>query len=187
MRLPPHRKSYCQGIHIYGIEEPCGEEVEPGSIFPMCKAHRVRLQQLPRQRSCAGALVYDEAMRMTHIACNEATGHPEVRLCASCRIKEKKSEERAHRELRTPCPTCGHLAPSRSAASTPQHGSRQAGGGQTSKYPPKSVRPRMTSPAPITDSLPTILSPAPAAETLPSSHSLWSVPAYRPASEPEEP
>ena len=171
MKLPPHRKQYCQGVHIYGIEETCTEEVEPGSIFPLCKVHRVRIQTLPRKRTCAGAVIMDEVMRPVHIACNEATGHEEERLCAGCRVKEKQSKEREHRELREPCPTCGHLVP-RGTLRTPPSGSRPATGGPT--YPPKSSRPkpRPTEPTPMRDSITTDL--------LPSSVSLWSLPPYVP-------
>lgn len=113
MNLPAHGQRMCIGLDLYGLKESCAEPVEDDSPFPFCKKHRVQIQQAPRKRYCSGAITYDAAMRPVRTECNNLTGDPELALCASCRIVEKREKERARSVFEEVCPHCGHRGPRR--------------------------------------------------------------------------
>ena len=131
MNLPPHNARYC-------MSPGCVGTIEKDSIFPFCPTHLRELQTGKRHNGCAGAITFDSTMRPHQTSCNNATGHPEERLCPSCRVIERREKDRARSALREPCPHCGQSMPrSRAPLAVPPRSMQEPRPSfQTNRRPP---------------------------------------------------
>ena len=84
-------------------------------MFPFCVDHLRELQSRERPRICAGAIVYDHAMREVRVECVERTGHKDEALCAGCRVKESVARQQRRWMLTQRCKECGQIVTSSSS------------------------------------------------------------------------
>lgn len=113
MNLPLHGRTSCLGINGSGCDRP----IDRDSLFPFCQFCLAELRSRPQARACAGAVVYDWAMRLTRVKCERDLLPNEQRLCQSCQ------EAESSRLSTEACPHCGQRMPA-SFSSSP---SRDAG------------------------------------------------------------
>jgi hypothetical protein len=116
MNLPLHGRTSCLGID----GSRCDRPIDRDSLFPFCQTCLAELRSRPQARLCAGAIIYDGAMRLVRIKCERDLLPNEQRLCRSCLDAE------ALRQSTEACPHCGQRMPASSSSSPSRDASREA-------------------------------------------------------------